>query len=73
MILPDKYVLPEASLAAVGAIALKSLQRPMKPDQLWRRLKNTPAVGSYERFALALDFLFMHNLIAFQDGLISRS
>jgi hypothetical protein len=73
LILPTKHITPERSLLGAGAIILRNLPREQTVTRLWERVRTSPSVGTYERFILALDLLFLINAIAFdKDGLIRR-
>lgn len=73
MIRPSKHITPEQSLLGVGAVVLSALDTVRTPTSLWERVRTNDMVGSYERFVLALDMLFIAGLVALRDGLIVRT
>lgn len=72
MILPTKHIPAENSLLGVGALLLKYLERPRTVTALWEQAKQAPNVGTFERFTLALDFLYTIGSIEFDKGLLKR-
>lgn len=72
MILPTKYLLEHNSLLAAGAVLLKHLAQPMTTTHLWERLRSHRSIGSYDRFILALDLLFVLGTVWYVDGTIRR-
>jgi hypothetical protein len=71
VILPTKHISLETSLLGLGAKLLSDIDRPRSVTGLWEVTKGD--IGSFERFVLALDFLFALNTIEFRDGLLVRS
>jgi hypothetical protein len=63
MILPTKYLKEHESLIGVGAILLRQLSIPKTLSNLWEETKHLSNVGTYERFVLGLDLLFVLGLI----------
>ena len=63
MILPTKYLKEHESLIGVGAILLKQLSTPKTLSNLWEEIKYVSNIGTYERFILGLDLLFVLGLI----------
>lgn len=72
MILPSKHLKLSNSLLNTGAILLKFLSREQTVTLLWDKTKHLPEIKTYERFILALDLLYLLNLIDFYDGLIMK-
>lgn len=72
MILPTKHISPSNSLLGVGAVLLKQLERPYTITSLWEQTRQTPGMGSFERFSLALDLLYAIGSIDFDQGLLRR-
>lgn len=72
MILPNKNIKLENSLMGIGFIILRNLNRPSTISSIWERVKNENSVSSFEKFVLALDFLFTVGVVDFQDGLIRK-
>lgn len=73
MILPTKHIRPNEALIGVGATVLAQLSGPMTVSGLWDRLRPEPNVGTFERFVLATNLLFVIGAIEIKDGLIVRS
>jgi hypothetical protein len=73
MILPTKHVNVEQSLIGVASLLLTKLQSSDSVSSLWFRVSESPSVGSFFRFTLALDLLFMLNAVEFRSGKLSRS
>jgi len=72
MILPTKHIRQSEALIGVGATILAHLIGPMTVSDLWERLRHEPNVGTFERFVLASNLLFLIGAIDIQDGLIVR-
>ncbi len=79
MILPSKHISQDRALLTVGSRILKRLERPKTVSAVWEELPREPkkakyAVSplSYNRFVLALDFLFLMGTIELADGLLMR-
>lgn len=72
MILPTKHLPPRRSLLGVGGLLVQQLERPRTVTSLWDAVRLIPEIGSFDRFILALDFLFAIGAISLSDGLLSR-
>ena len=72
MILPTKHIDTKRSLIWLGGLILQRLTKPRTITFLWEDLRNYPEVGTFERFSLALDFLYTVGAIEFQDYLLQR-
>ena len=72
MILPTKHVSFSYSLLGVGAVLLKELSHPLTLTALWDKVRSCKGVGSYQRFILALDMLYLLGAIELQAGLLRR-
>ena len=72
MILPTKYIPLSDSILGVGAIILSKLGEPATPSAIWEEVRDTPEVGNYERFILALDLLFAIQAVERVRGLIQK-
>jgi hypothetical protein len=57
----------------VGATLLSHLIGPMTVSGLWERLRSEPNVGTFERFVLASNLLYLIGAIDIKDGLIVRT
>lgn len=73
MILPTKYIAQHEALIGVGATLLAHLSGPMTVSGLWERLRSEPNVGTFERFVLASNLLYLIGAIDIQNGLIVRT
>jgi hypothetical protein len=72
MIMPNKYIREDEALIGIGGILLKKLSSEKSLSELWDSSKKLSNIGTYERFILALDMLFILNLICLQDNKIMR-
>ena len=72
MILPSKYISEEQALLGVGAVVLGHLERPQTVTSLWEKVRNERAVGTFERFVLALDLLHITGVVDISQGMIRR-
>lgn len=73
MILPTKHLKLSNTLMGVGATLLKHLDSDKTVTSLWAATHSLPEINSFERFTLALDFLFMIGAVDFKDGLLRRA
>lgn len=73
MILPTKHISVRNSLLGVGAVLLKYLERPQTVTILWEKVRKLPEVGTFERFSLALDFLYAIGAVEYDEDLIRRA
>lgn len=72
MILPSKHIPEDQALLGVGAVLLRYLERPQTVTSLWEKVRNSRAVGTYERFLLSLILLHITDLVDLSQGLIHR-
>lgn len=72
MIAPTKHIPIDASLIGVGAAVLRQLSEPRTITALWESCRQITAIGTFHRFVLALDLLYLLGAIDQSDGLISR-
>lgn len=72
MILPSKHISEDQALIGVGAVVLRHLERPQTVTSLWDKVRDDQAVGTYERFVLALDMLHITGVINLTQGMIRR-
>ncbi len=73
MILPNKHLLSQDSLIGVGGLLLSKIG----PDgttvsRLWECVRNRREVGTYDRFILALDTMFMLGYLSLDQGVLAR-
>jgi hypothetical protein len=72
MILPTKHISENEAILGVGATILRHLDSPITASGLWERTKVESNVGTFERFVLAADLLFIIGAIELRDGLLVR-
>jgi len=72
MILPTKHISEEQALIGVGAVVLRHLERPQTVTSLWNKVRDHRAVGTYERFVLTLDLLYIIGVVTLTQGMIKR-
>lgn len=73
MILPTKHLEVDRSLLAVGANLLESLRSPRTVTSLWEELRKSGQNLGFERFALALAFLYAIGSIEFLEDRLKRT
>ena len=71
MILPTKHIPSSTSLLGIGATILNRLNTPRTVSNLWEEVRDNPDVGNFERFTLALSFLYSIGSIEFNKGLLT--
>lgn len=72
MLLPTKHLPLKDSLLMAGGTLLGLLRTPRTVSNLWAKSGKFPEIGTFDRFSLALDFLFALDLVSFDNGLIVR-
>lgn len=72
MILPSKHISEDQALLGVGAVLLEELRNTQTITGLWEKVRKHRAVGTFERFVLALDMLHITGVVSLSDGLIVR-
>ncbi len=72
MILPDKHLSVERSLVALGAVVLEQLRQPRSVSALWESVRQSPSIGTFHQFTLAVTFLFTIGAVIFADDLLCR-
>ena len=73
MIAPTKHITIDTSLIGVGAAVLRQLTEPRTITTLWESCRQISEVGTFHRFVLALDLLFLLGAVDLNDGLIIRT
>ena len=73
MILPSKHVSQEGSLLGIGALLLAELDQPQTVTSLWERAREEGTVGTFERFVLGVDMLYIIGAVNLKNGLIERA
>ena len=73
MILPNKHLLSQDSLIGIGGmIMIRIGDSGTTVSRLWEQVRSIREVGTYERFILSLDTLFMLGLLDFENGLLVK-
>jgi hypothetical protein len=72
MILPSKHISEDQALLGVGAVLLNALQKPQTVTSLWEKVREHSAIGTFERFVLALDLLHITGVVTMSQGMIIR-
>lgn len=70
--MPNKYLNAEESLIGVGSLLLEHLGREQTLSSLWDKVKQSPRTGTFERFILGLDFLYLLGTIDIKGNRIIR-
>lgn len=73
MILPTKHIAQNEALLGVGATILARLTGPRTVSSLWDELRTEPNVGTFERFVLASNLLFLIGAIDMEDNFVVRA
>ena len=72
MIMPSKYLREDEALIGISAALLPLVENNGNLPALWDSTKKITAVGSFERFILALDFLYLLGLVDLHKNKIVR-
>lgn len=72
MILPTKNIKIQYSLLNCGAIILERLDDRDTVSAIWEKVSIVDALLNYDKFVLAMDFLYMIGAIEYKNGLIVR-
>ena len=73
MIVPTKHISINRSLIGIGAAVLPQLSEPRTITSLWEVCRQIEAVGTFHRFVLVLDLLYLLGAIELRDGQIFRT
>jgi hypothetical protein len=68
MIMPTKYLKEDEALIGVVATFLQHIKSQRNISSLWEDVINDQTVCTFERFILALDFLFLLGFIELIDN-----
>jgi hypothetical protein len=72
MILPNKHLLSQDSLIGVGGLLLTKIgPSGTTVSKLWEGVRDRREVGTYDRFILALDTLYLLGYINLEDGMLA--
>lgn len=72
MIYPDKTIELKYTLLGIGSLILSELITPQTVSSLWEKVRTREEIGTYEKFVLTLDFLYLTELIDIDEGIIRR-
>ena len=72
MIHPTKHIPADLTLLGAGAAIFSALSRPRTVTSLWETVRETKAVGTFERFVLALTMLYALGVVRYENGLIRK-
>jgi len=72
MILPTKHIPQNEALVGVGGTLLRHMDAPRTVSDLWDRVRHEENVGTFERFVLAADLLYLLGAIEVVEGLVVR-
>lgn len=73
MILPSKHVTENESLIGIGAVLLNEANQPHTVTSLWESVRGIKTVGTFERYVLALDMLYIIGALTLSNGMIVRN
>jgi hypothetical protein len=73
VILPTKHIPTRQSLLGVSALLIDHLNIPRTVTSLWEKVRGVPEIGSFQRFILALDLLYVLGAVHIENGLLYRS
>lgn len=65
MILPTKYISQKQSLLGVGSVILARINNPISISTLWDMVKDDESIGSFGKFILTVDMLFIIGALDF--------
>ncbi len=72
MILPTKHLGLSRSVLGMGAALLDTLREPKTVSSLWAAARVQPEFVTFQRFTLALDFLYLIGAVEWDDGMLRR-
>lgn len=72
MIMPSKYVREEEAIIGVGSILLQHIKNNINISTLWENVKTNHIVVTFDRFVIALDFLYILGIIDVKQNDIVR-
>lgn len=73
MILPTKHVPLDHALLSVGARIIAHLDQPRTVTAVWSNIRDESGVRSFDKFSLALAFLFSIDAVSLQNGVLRLS
>lgn len=73
MILPNKHLLSRDSLIGVGGLLLTKIgSSGTTVSRLWEGVRDRREVGTFDRFILALDTLYLLGYLNLDDGMLTK-
>lgn len=73
MILPNKHLLSQDSLIGVGGLLLTKIDPGgTTVSKLWEGVRDRREVGTYDRFILALDTLYLLGYLNMDEGMLTQ-
>lgn len=72
MITPTKFIPTSNALIGLGAVILRELRQPLSAALLWEKVRALPEFGTYERFVLTVDLLFILDAVVLDEGQLRR-
>lgn len=72
MIYPNKTIELKYTLLGVGSLIVTELNTPQTVSSLWDRIRTREEIGTFEKYVLTLDFLYLIGLVKMDDGIIRR-
>lgn len=73
MILPNKHLLSQDSLIGVGGLLLTKIGTSgTTVSRLWEGVRDHREVGTFDRFILALDTLYLLGYLNLDDGMLTK-
>lgn len=73
MILPNKHLLSQDSLIGVGGLLLTKIGAGgTSVSRLWEGVRDRREIGSYDRFILALDTLYLLGYLDLKAGVLTK-
>lgn len=73
MIYPDKTMGLKYSLLGVGSLILSELNTAQTVSSLWEKVRTYEEIGTFEKYVLTVDFLYLMDLIKMDNGIIRRT
>lgn len=72
MIYPNKTIELKYTLLGVGSLIITELKTPQTASSLWERIRTREEIGTFEKYVLTLDFLYLLGLVKMDNGIIRR-
>jgi hypothetical protein len=72
VILPDKHITPRRSVVGMGAIIIRHLSQPRTVSSLWESARKIHELENFNRFIVALTFLFSVGAVELASGRLQR-